>query len=57
MQQYITSTLQKQRAYFQSRTTHSLAVRKDLLRQLDEAMHRYEKQLAEALWQIGRAHV
>ena len=51
MQQYITSTLQKQRAYFQSRTTHSLAVRKDLLRQLDEAMHRYEKQLAEALWQ------
>ena len=50
MQQYITSTLQKQRAYFQSRTTHSLAVRKDLLRQLDEAMHRYEKQLAEALW-------
>ena len=50
MQQYITSTLQKQRAYFQSRTTHSLAVRKDMLRQLDEAMHRYEKQLAEALW-------
>ena len=50
MQQYITSTLQKQRAYFQSRTTHSLAVRKDLLRLLDEAMHRYEKQLAEALW-------
>lgn len=50
MQQYITSTLQKQRAYFQSRTTHSLTVRKDLLRQLDEAMHRYEKQLAEALW-------
>ena len=50
MKQYITSTLQKQRAYFQSRTTHSLAVRKDLLRQLDEAMHRYEKQLAEALW-------
>ena len=50
MQQYITSTLQKQRAYFQSRTTHSLAVRKDMLHQLDEAMHRYEKQLAEALW-------
>ena len=50
MQQYITSTLQKQRAYFQSRTTHSLAVRKDMLRQLDEAMHRYEKQLAKALW-------
>ena len=50
MQQYITSTLQKQRAYFLSRTTHSLVVRKDLLRQLDEAMHRYEKQLAEALW-------
>ena len=50
MQQYITSTLQKQRAYFLSGATQSLAIRKDLLRQLDEAMHRYEKQLAEALW-------
>ena len=51
MQQYITSTLQKQRAYFLSGATQSLAVRKDLLRQLDEALHRYDKQLAGALWQ------
>ncbi len=51
MQQYITSTLQKQRAYFLSGATQSLAVRKDLLRQLDEALHRYDKQLADALWQ------
>ena len=50
MQQYITSTLQKQRAYFQAGHTLPLSMRKDLLRQLDEAMHRYEKQLAEALW-------
>ena len=50
MQQYITSTLQKQRAYFQAGHTLPLSMRKDLLRQLDEALHRYEKQLAEALW-------
>ena len=50
MQQYITSTLQKQRAYFQAGHTLPLSMRKDLLRQLDEAMHRYEKPLAEALW-------
>ena len=50
MQQYITSTLQKQRAYFQAGHTLPLSMRKDMLRQLDEAMHRYEKQLAEALW-------
>ena len=50
MQQYITSTLQKQRAYFQAGHTLPLSMRKDLLRQLDEAMHRYEQQLAEALW-------
>ena len=51
MQQYITSTLQKQRAYFQAGHTLPLSMRKDLLRQLDEAMHRYEKPLADALWQ------
>ena len=50
MQQYITSTLQKQRAYFQAGHTLPLSMRKDLLRQLDEAMHRYEQQLSEALW-------
>ena len=50
MQQYITSTLQKQRAYFQAGHTLPLSMRKDLLRQLDEALHRYDKQLAEALW-------
>ena len=51
MQNYITTTLQKQRAYFQAGHTLPLSMRKELLRQLSEAMHRYEKQLAEALWQ------
>ena len=50
MQNYITTTLQKQRAYFQAGHTLPLSMRKDLLRQLSDAMHQYEKPLAEALW-------
>jgi aldehyde dehydrogenase (NAD+) len=50
MQNYITTTLQKQRAYFQAGHTLPLSMRKDLLHQLSDALHRYESQLAEALW-------
>ena len=50
MQNYITTTLQKQRAYFQAGHILPLSMRKDLLRQLSDAMHQYEKPLAEALW-------
>ena len=50
MQNYITTTLQKQRAYFQAGHTLPLSMRKDLLRQLSDAMHQYEKPLVEALW-------
>lgn len=50
MQHYITQTLQKQRAYFQAGHTLPLTMRKDLLHQLSDALHRYESQLAEALW-------
>ena len=50
MQHYITQTLQKQRAYFQAGHTLPLSMRKDLLHQLSDALHRYESQLAEALW-------
>ena len=50
MQNYITTTLQKQRAYFQAGHTLPLSMRKDLLRQLSDAMHQYEKPLADALW-------
>ena len=50
MQNYITTTLQKQRAYFQAGHTLPLSMRKDLLRQLSDAMHQYEKPLTDALW-------
>ena len=50
MQNYISTTLQKQRAYFQAGHTLPLSMRKDLLHQLSDALHRYESQLAEALW-------
>ena len=50
MQNYITTTLQKQRAYFQAGHTLPFSMRKDLLRQLSDAMHQYEKPLADALW-------
>ncbi len=50
MQNYISTTLQKQRVYFKAGHTLSLSLRKDLLRQLDKALHHYEQQLTEALW-------
>ena len=50
MQNYISNTLQKQRAYFQAGHTLPLSIRKDLLHQLSDAMHQYEKPLADALW-------
>ena len=50
MQNYISTTLQKQRAYFQAGHTLPLSMRKDLLHQLSDALHRYESQLADALW-------
>ena len=51
MQQYISTTLQKQRTYLQSGATLALPFRKQMLRKLASAMHQYEKALADALWQ------
>ena len=51
MQTYISTTLQKQRAYFHSGATLALPLRKQMLRRLASAMHQYEKPLTEALWQ------
>ena len=50
MQNYITTTLLQQRAYFRSGTTLPLSFRKQMLNRLAKAMHQYEKPLAEALW-------
>ena len=51
MQNYISTTRQKQKAYFQSGATLALALRKQMLRKLASAIHQYEKALADALWQ------
>ena len=51
MQQYISTTLQKQRAYFHSGATLALPLRKQMLLKFASAMHQYEKALADALWQ------
>ena len=51
MQEYISSTLQKQRAYFHSGATLALHLRKQMLRRLASAMHQYENKLTDALWQ------
>ena len=51
MQQYISTTLQKQRTYFQSGATLALPLRKQMLRRLAAAMQQYEKPLTDALWQ------
>ena len=51
MQEYISSTLQKQRAYFHSGATLTLPLRKQMLRRLASAMHQYENKLTDALWQ------
>ena len=50
MQNYITTTLLSQRAYFRSGATLPLCFRRQMLRKLSDAMHQYEKPLAEALW-------
>ena len=51
MQNYISTTRQKQKAYFQSGATLALPLRKQMLRKLASAIHQYEKALADALWQ------
>ena len=51
MQQYISTTLQKQRTYLQSGATLALPLRKQMLRRLAAAMQQYEKPLTDALWQ------
>lgn len=50
MQTYISTTRQKQKDYFLSGATISLATRKELLRKLSKAIHQYEAELTEALW-------
>ena len=50
MQNYITTTLLSQHAYYRSGTTLPLSFRRQMLRKLSDAMHQYEKSLAEALW-------
>ena len=51
MKEYISTTRQKQKAYFHSGATLALPLRKQMLRKLASAMHQYEKALADALWQ------
>ena len=51
MQNYISTTREKQQQYFLSDATLALPFRKQALRQLHQAMKQYEKQLADALWQ------
>ena len=51
MQNYISTTRQKQKAHFQSGATLALPLRKQMLRKLASAIHQYEKALADALWQ------
>ena len=50
MQNYITTTLLSQRAYFRTGATLPLCFRRQMLRKLSDAMHQYEKPLTEALW-------
>ena len=50
MQNYISTTLQKQKTHFRSGATLALPLRKQMLRNLSDALHQYEKPLAEALW-------
>lgn len=49
MKEYISTTRSKQQAYFRSGATLALPFRKQMLRKLSDAMHQYEKPLAEAL--------
>lgn len=50
MKEYIATTHSKQQAYFRSGATLALPFRKQMLRKLSDAMHQYDKPLAEALW-------
>ena len=50
MNHYISTTRTKQQQYFRSGATLPLCFRRQMLRQLSNAMHEYEKPLAEALW-------
>ena len=51
MQNYISTTKEKQHTYFQSGATLPLSMRKQMLRKLTSAMQQYEKPLTDALWQ------
>ena len=51
MNHYISTTRTKQQQYFRSGATLPLCFRRQMLRKLSNAMHEYEKPLAE----IGRA--
>ena len=48
--EYITATLESQRKFFHSGTTLDIDFRKAMLNRLLEAMQKWEKPLAEALW-------
>ncbi len=50
MQEYISNTRVKQGIYFQSGATLPLSYRKQMLRQLAEAIRKYEHALTDALW-------
>ena len=46
----ILATIEAQRAYFRSGATLDYAFRCEQLKRLEQALHKYEPQLAEALW-------
>lgn len=48
--EYIVKTIEAQRSFFRSGTTLDIAFRKAMLDRLLEALHEWEKPLAEALW-------
>ena len=50
MNHYISTTRTKQQLYFRTGATLPLYFRRQMLRKLSDAMHQYEKPLAEALW-------
>ena len=50
MNHYISTTRTKQQLYFRSGATLPLCFRRQMLHKLSDAMHQYEKPLAEALW-------
>ena len=48
--EYISKVIEAQRAYFRSGATLNIAFRKQMLQQLLDALRKWEKPLAEALW-------